>query len=188
MAASADLESVQGVLAQIIRLSSPRTNQPKVILSLEDNTAAAAAPWSWTNTDKLTAESALLPLLIHLAAARNDLEALAMCIQVPTYDDVPTSQNEPHSAALAAGIVNCIDAASGRTPLHVASMNGNAKAVELLLGAGASVHARDSLDHTALYYVSACFFCFVQGTQLVTRRPGKGMRSLWTTSSKPGHS
>ena len=159
-----DLESVQGVLSQIIRVSSPRTGHPKVIVSLEDDAAAAAAPWSWTNADTLTAESALLPLLTHLAAARNDLEALAMCVQVPTYDDGATSQTEPCSAVLAAGIVNCLDAASGRTPLHVASMNGNAEAVELLLGAGASVHARDALDHTALYYVGACVF-------LCQRRP-----------------
>jgi lysophospholipase len=55
------------------------------------------------------------------------------------------------------GIVNWINPASGRSPLHVAAINGSTQSVDALLKAGALVHLRDSLGHTALYYVSDSF-------------------------------
>ena len=56
--------------------------------------------------------------------------------------------------AVASGVVNCLDVGSGRSPLHIAALNGSEQCIRLLLTSGASVHLRDSLDHTALYYVS----------------------------------
>jgi 60kDa lysophospholipase len=147
------LENVQDVLSHVIRLSSPRANTWTSAATSEDGTTAVA-PWAWTNAETLNAESALLPLLIHLATARNDLEALSWCINSTMYEDKAPQGTEYTSAVRAAGIFNCLDAASGRSPLHVASLNGNTEAVVMLLDAGASVHVRDSLDHTALYYVS----------------------------------
>lgn len=38
--------------------------------------------------------------------------------------------------------------------MHVAALNGHTEAIALLLSVGASVHVRDSLDHTALYYAA----------------------------------
>ncbi|KAF8484346.1 L-asparaginase [Gautieria morchelliformis] len=146
------LENVQDVLSHIIRISSSRAN-PSTSTACSENGTTAVAPWTWTNAETLNAESALLPLLIHLATARNDLEALLWCINSTVYEDV-SQGTESASAARAAGIVNCLDAASARSPLHVAALNGSFEAVVLLLGAGASVHMRDSLDHTALYYAA----------------------------------
>ena len=168
------MESVQDVLSHIIRISSSGTNPPKPIASSEDGTTAAAS-WSWTNAEILNAESALLSLLIPLATARNDLKALSWCINSTVYEDVSFQGKEARAAA---GIVNCLDAASGRSPLHIAALHGHIEAVVLLLNAGASVHVRDSLDHTALYYVSA--LSAVRNKVLISliRRHDKGtMRS-----------
>lgn len=59
-----------------------------------------------------------------------------------------------HQRSIAGGIVNCFDPASGRSPLHVAALNGSSKCINILLKSGALVHLRDSLGHTALYYAS----------------------------------
>ncbi|KAF8590051.1 L-asparaginase [Ramaria rubella] len=151
----ASLENVQDVLSHIIRLSSLKAKPSKTISSADsDDGSITAAPWSWTNADTMTTESALLPLLIHLAAARNDIEALSWCIESAAYGDVSSTKAEYTSAARAAGIINCLDIASGRSPLHIAALNGNDEAAVLLINSGASVHVRDSLDHTALYYAA----------------------------------
>lgn len=70
--------------------------------------------------------------------------------------------------------MNCLDAASGRSPLHVSALNGSVKCLNMLLESGGLVHLRDSLGHTALYYVcalsmrfrifSCCADCFVSIT------------------------
>ncbi|KIK33727.1 hypothetical protein CY34DRAFT_687116 [Suillus luteus UH-Slu-Lm8-n1] len=52
------------------------------------------------------------------------------------------------------GIVNCLDAGSARSPLHVAALQGNVRCVEKLLESGALVHLRDGLGHTAFYYAA----------------------------------
>ena len=140
-------------MSHIIRVSSLKTNNWGSTANAEDGTTTVA-PWSWTIAETLNAESALLPLLIHLAAARNDIMALSWCIKSTAYENITLQGTEFAAAARAAGIVNCLDAASGRSPLHVAVLNGNIECVVMLLGAGASVHVRDSLDHTVLYYVS----------------------------------
>jgi len=58
---------------------------------------------------------------------------------------------------IAGGVVNCLESASGKSPLHVAAINGNTRSADLLLRSGALVHLRDTLGHTALYYVSHKF-------------------------------
>ncbi|EKM55053.1 uncharacterized protein PHACADRAFT_94654 [Phanerochaete carnosa HHB-10118-sp] len=57
-------------------------------------------------------------------------------------------------ATVVGGMANCIDPASGRSPLHVAALNGSELCVGALLEAGALVHLRDALGHTALYYAA----------------------------------
>jgi 60kDa lysophospholipase len=119
---------------------------------------------SWGNTASETAvaEAALYPFLIHLAIAKDDVESLRFCLGIPPpsedqgaspdgYGNVPISNT--NRSLVQGGMENCLDAASGRTPLHVAAVNGSVKCTKVLLEAGALVHIRDSLDHTSLYYV-----------------------------------
>jgi Ankyrin repeat len=119
-----------------------------VISNAQDEPANAGAPWAWTAAEATTTENALLSWLIHLAAAANDVGGLTYCLSV----DAARGEDQQHP--IVGGIVNWINPASGRSPLHVAAMNGGAQSVDALLKSGALVHLRDTLGHTALYYVS----------------------------------
>jgi 60kDa lysophospholipase len=145
-----NLATIHGVLSQFMRLSTQPTSGPQIIVSpsaSNDTPADAAAPWSWTAAEAVSAEASLLPFLIHLAAARNDLESLNFCLSSHATSD--ESQR-----IIPGGLVNCLDPASGRSPLHVAALNGSTASVGVLLQSGALVHLRDTLGHTPLYYVS----------------------------------
>lgn len=160
------LDSIQGVLSHVVRLSSAQSQGPKIVVSpsatpsSEDNASEAAAPWSWTAAEAVSTEVALLPLLMHLAASRDDVDGLNFCLasdsaaaaspDLAKHDGVVP----PRRTAVIGGMANCIDPASGRSPLHVAALNGSSQCVNALLEAGALVHLRDALGHTALYYVS----------------------------------
>ena len=148
---------LQGLLSQFVRLSCARgADIPQIVIGEEAQDAAA--PWSRTATERANTEAALLPLLIHFAVARDDLEGLEFCLASGL-----GSGPGPYSASgisegareviVPGGIVNCLDAGSGRSPLHVGALNGNTRCVEKLLENGALVHLRDALGHTALYYV-----------------------------------
>ncbi|KAA1469340.1 L-asparaginase [Dentipellis sp. KUC8613] len=148
-----DLQSVEHLLARIVNLSAFVTpSTPKIVVSSElvdasAKDAAASAPW--TAAEAASTEGALLSFLIHLAAAADDVEALSLCL---------TSGREQVEAQqyqyVTGDLVNCINPASGRAPLHVAALNGSVKCVRSLLAAGALVHLRDTLGHTALYYAA----------------------------------
>ncbi|KAG6830746.1 hypothetical protein H0H92_014827 [Tricholoma furcatifolium] len=148
--------SIQGVLSQFIRLTQPPTSAPQIVVTPEtlavDGTARdVTAPWTMTIGEAATTEAVLIPFLIHLAAARNDITTMRFCIDSYGGKD---GAEEPHkSVNVSGGIVNCLAATNGQTPLHAACLNGSAEAVDLLLHSGALVHLRDSLGHTALYYV-----------------------------------
>ena len=96
---------------------------------------------------------------------------------------VEAPQTFNSSRGVAGGIVNVVDPASGRTPLHVAALNGSTKCAMLLLESGALVHLRDTLDHTALYYVSDRFRNLGQLTHIPLgyRLPDRGMKALSMT-------
>ncbi|KAH9848876.1 L-asparaginase [Lenzites betulinus] len=151
------LDNIQGVLAQVVRLaSSPASRAPRIVVSqsqaqspsVSTDTAAdeATAPWSWTAAEAASTESALFPFLVHLAAGRDDAEALAFCLEAEAEAE--------GGLAVGGGLANCLDGASGRAPLHVAALHGAVKGAELLLAAGALVHVRDTLGHTPLYYAA----------------------------------
>ncbi|KAI0700008.1 asparaginase-domain-containing protein [Cytidiella melzeri] len=155
------LDSIFGVLTQVVRLSAARTQGPKVVVTTPDiGDLESAAPWSWTAAEAASTETALLPLLTYLAASKNDVEGLKFCLKPadkPSTSEVvsPTEEalNVP-SGGGGVGMANCVDAASGRSPLHVAALNGSIDCVNLLLENGALVHLRDGLGHTALYYAA----------------------------------
>jgi lysophospholipase len=142
------------VLSQFVRLSSSvrKIDIPQIVIGEEAQDAAA--PWSRTAAERASTEASLLPFLMHLAVARDDVEGLEFCITsagTALYSGVIEGTAE---VVVPGGIVNCLDAGSGRSPLHVAALNGNTRCVEKLLESGALVHLRDELGHTALYYVS----------------------------------
>jgi lysophospholipase len=154
-----NVESIQGLLSQFVRLSSPAPQRPKIVRSASDSTDEtledSIAPWSLTAREAALTEAALSPFLIHLAAARDDAESMKSCIAAATHMGFDsTTSSSPQHRNIAAGIVNSLEAGSGRSPLHMAALNGSTKCVHVLLKSGALVHLRDSLGHTALYYAS----------------------------------
>ena len=153
LTAEQDSDSIQQVLSHFVRLARPSSSVlPQITVSsdsVDSEAQNAAAPWSRTATEAATTEAVLFPFLIHLAAAKDDLEGLKYCLKPADNDD-----EELKFKMIPGGIVNCLESSSGRSPLHVACLNGNARSVELLLRSGALVHLRDNLGHTALYFVS----------------------------------
>lgn len=156
------LNTIQGLLAQAVRLSVTQPHAPKIVVAppeTEPKTDAAdsTAPWTWTAAEAALTEVALYPFLMHLSAAKDDVEGIKFCLK--SDPALGSERDDPEllasrNTAVRGGIVNCIDPASGRSPLHVAALNGSIRCVETLLENGALVHLRDSLGHTALYYVS----------------------------------
>jgi lysophospholipase len=155
-------ETINTVLSQFVRLSRPMSLVPGVKISpdaLATVTGAqnTAAPWTWTVAEAYTTEFVLLPFLVHLAAAKNDLESLRYCIEIERQTTTNPMESPrigiTRSGNIAGGIINCLDAGSGRSPLHVSALNGHVEVVTLLLQSGALVHMRDTLGHTAIYYV-----------------------------------
>ncbi|KAF8559674.1 asparaginase-domain-containing protein [Imleria badia] len=152
--AGPDLPSIQGLLTQFVRLSSSSSAHqiPRITFSpsLGNDAQDATASWSGTARETSSTEAALLPLLMHLAAARNEVESLKFCMAIAaTWEAEDTTP-----AFIPGGVVNCLEAGSGRSPLHVAALHGHAASVTWLLESGALVHLRDTLGHTALYYAA----------------------------------
>ena len=107
-----------------------------------------SSPWPATQRDAETAEQAILPYLLGQAAARPDhllatlIESLRGSSPVSTTpDSAITLLNEPSTPAL-------------QTPLHLAVLAAQTDNVILLLAHGASVHSRDVLAHSALFYAA----------------------------------
>lgn len=145
---------LSGLLSQFVRLSSsPRkTDIPQIVIGEE--VQDAAAPWSRTAAEHASTEAALLPFLVHLAVAQDDVEGLEFCLSSGATASCSGVTEGMAEIVVRGGIVNCLDAGSGRSPLHVASLKGNMRCVEKLLESGALVHLRDGLGHTALYYAA----------------------------------
>ncbi|KAF8334233.1 asparaginase-domain-containing protein [Cantharellus anzutake] len=158
-------EGSQGVMSHIYRLSIPSTlSRGSVFLSTGPPLSGAkgvdtVAGESQSLSDVSISEILVMPYLIHLAASKNDAEAVRYCLDAfevavqnanqPTSEAVPNAHS--FMVAVGGGIVNALDPC-GRAPLHTAALHGSQECTEILLRGGASVHLRDSLDHTPLYY------------------------------------
>jgi len=145
-----NFEAISNTLGHIVRLTSPARNPtPAIVVSdaAQDELPDAGAPWAWTAAEVASTQRALFSWLVHLAAAANDVDGLLHCLSTG-------GAHEEEQYTIVGGIVNWINPASGRSPLHVAAVNGSAHCVHALLKAGSLVHLRDSLDHTALYYAA----------------------------------
>ncbi|KZV81323.1 asparaginase-domain-containing protein [Exidia glandulosa HHB12029] len=154
-------ERVQDMLAQVVRISTnsfpnsgSRGHLPPITITVdqsgEHKPLDVTATWGSTASETVTTEAALAPFLIHLAAARDDVDAVTFCLEA----EAAAERSETGRHAIAGGMVNCVDFASGRTPLHAAALNGSILCVNALLEAGALVHMRDSMDHSPLYYAA----------------------------------
>lgn len=157
-----NIETIHTVLSQFVRLARPPSFVPGIKISSDALATATgaqstAAPWTWTAAEASATEYVLLPFLVHYASAKNDLESLRYCIEIERQFTTNPGESPRigtvRSGNIAGGIVNCLDAGSGRSPLHVSALNGHMQIVTLLLQSGALVHMRDTLGHTALYYV-----------------------------------
>ncbi|KAG8861938.1 hypothetical protein FRB96_002381 [Tulasnella sp. 330] len=156
-----------------ITITGPQTLDPgpDFVDGIRHSVHEVAAPWSLTASDAASTQSALFPFLMHLAAARDDVDGLAFCIDSdnqlfrtlgnPGRSTDMSGNNRTRSGTATSatttvpgGIVNCVDASTKMSPLHVAAMNGAERAVNILLRNGALVHQRDILDHTPLYYAA----------------------------------
>lgn len=146
-------QDMDGLLSNIVRLTSAIHQSYSTPLSPEMGEVAqdAAARWSNTAAETASTEAALLPYLMLLAAARNDVAGIDFCLNASNARD---AEGKSAIATIPGGIVNCLEPGSMRSPLHVTALNGGAASVTRLLKAGALVHLRDNLGHTALYYVS----------------------------------
>ncbi|KAI0311602.1 L-asparaginase [Amylostereum chailletii] len=159
---SENLDNIGGVLSHVVRLSMPpsaKTPQiplPPIRIVAENEPGGtinedAGAPWSLTASEAASTEGALFCFLIHLAAAADDVDGLLFCLDSEKGGETLEAQQY---RTIAGGIVNWVNPASGRSPLQVAAINGSARCVNALLEAGALVHLRDTLGHTALYYAA----------------------------------
>ena len=148
------LDNIQGLLSQVVRLSSSSSSSarsPRIVVEGDEEADKATAPWSWTAAEAASTESALFPFLIHLAAARDDADSVSFCLAAEAGS---AGDRDGPGVTVGGGLANCRDAASGRSPLHVAALNGATRAANMLLEAGALVHVRDALGHTPLYYAA----------------------------------
>jgi lysophospholipase len=154
--------SIQGLLSHFVRLSRPPSSAPTIVItrdsSLDEATQDATAQWSWTAAEASSTEAALFPFLIHMSAAKDDVDSMKFSIASASGVSSGQSDGSQPQGNIAGGILNCLEAGSGRSPLHVAALSGSAKCVRVLLESGALVHLRDALGHTALYYASVFLF------------------------------
>ena len=74
------LDNLQGLLSQVLRLSSTASagaRPPRILIEGKDardeEADKATAPWSWTAAEASSTESSLFPFLVHLAVAREAL-------------------------------------------------------------------------------------------------------------------
>jgi len=139
-----NIDKVKGLLSQLVRLSArSRPAAPNIpTISVPSSIAdESTAPWSWTAAEAVSTEEALIPFLVHLAVARDDVDGLA------------TASSGSYNSVIGVDAVNCFDV-SRRSPLHTAALHNSVKCATALLESGALVHLRDSLGHTPLYYAA----------------------------------
>ncbi|EPQ31768.1 uncharacterized protein PFL1_01100 [Pseudozyma flocculosa PF-1] len=124
--------------------------------------AEAAAAWDRSDQEVSEAASSVLPYLIYEAAASNDLSLLQWHLFAlsqlestipPLSMDEPTLHLDTSSATTTTHHHSTSTVPLERLrPLHIASSKGHLGAVQMLLEAGCSVHARDDVSgHSPLF-------------------------------------
>jgi lysophospholipase len=102
-------QSIQPVLMQLFRLTScppgPSSSSPSNPPADASSRALSAkarditASWTFTDSDTVQTYHAILPFLIHVAAAKNDIEGVQFCIdawdRLPKLEDKETQFGSP---------------------------------------------------------------------------------------------
>lgn len=121
----------------------------------EDVPSSFDSPWPATARDADNVERALLPYLLGQAASRSGpllaeiINSLTETLVIPT-----TTLLGPSPSDTAISILSEPSTPSLQTPLHLAVLAAQPINVALLLSHGASVHSRDTLCHSALFYAA----------------------------------
>lgn len=106
--------------------------------------------WMENPQDTRHIQATLLPYLLCLAAAKNQPHGVSRVIkQIQAFEQPDAIGGVSWKNVHGQSLMNLLDPAFGKNALHVAAANGNAACVEVLLLAGAHVHQRDALGHTA---------------------------------------
>jgi lysophospholipase len=135
------------LLAQLVSLSSPLKDLGPAILPPELTDEAAMLNLSDAHSQAL--ENALLPVLLWQAAARDD-SSLASVLDY-LYQADPAGLSPP---SYTSGFINQPSPTLSQTALHLATVDNRNSNASLLLSLGASVHVRDALGHTPLFYAA----------------------------------
>ncbi|GAA5973547.1 hypothetical protein JCM8115_005741 [Rhodotorula mucilaginosa] len=132
----------------------PSQQAPEADPTLPEEFGAA---WPSTLADEACLKSAVMPYLLSQAASRPDdlLETLMASLDVPdtSVDSNASAAASAHPLALPA-LLNEPATVLLQTPLHLAVLAALPQKVEQLLSHGASVHARDTLGHSPLFYAA----------------------------------
>ncbi len=153
-AVGAQSNQVYSLMTSLLSISSnvaggtitPATSTPSGSPRLQPTTSDDA--WLDNPQDTRLIQSTLLPYLLCLACSKNQPQGVSRIIkQIQAFEqpDENSGRSQPQEQSL----MNLLDPAFGKNALHVAALNGHADCVEVLLLAGAHVHQRDVLGHTA---------------------------------------
>ncbi|KAM0788513.1 hypothetical protein ACM66B_001643 [Microbotryomycetes sp. NB124-2] len=117
------------------------------------------ASWPASLKDEEVAEQAILPFLLGQAASRHDalLDNLLSSLsstESSTSSAASNGNSTDSTPVVVTALLNESATASKQTPLHLACLACQSSNVNLLLAHGASVHVRDALSHSPLYYAS----------------------------------
>lgn len=158
---SSPLQPVGAVPSPHPRPRGKSASDSAVVPGVAPLPAEFAGPWPATRREAEDAEKAILPFLVGQAAAKPGplLESLVESLAGAARGDSTMLGAGPGAeagAGLATALTELNEPATAalQTPLHLAVLAVQAENVELLLAHGASVHARDVLGHTPLYYAA----------------------------------
>jgi lysophospholipase len=96
-------------------------------------------------------ENAILPVLLWQAAVRDDSSLKSVLNYLSQYDRTHGGLSETPLSSTS-GVINKPSPTLSQTALHLATIQGMASNVALLLSLGASVHVRDMFGHTPIFY------------------------------------
>ncbi|KAN0061614.1 hypothetical protein ACQY0O_006462 [Thecaphora frezii] len=152
---------VKTLLAHI--LQNPSKAQTMALSGQGGTVARAEAAAAWDRSDQEISEAAssVLPYLIYEAASHNDLDllrwhlfALAQLDAIPSLsvDDDAASAHPPVPSGVGPTSTTPLERLR---PLHIASAKGHLAAVQMLLEAGCSLHARDEVSRHSPLFLAA---------------------------------